>query len=45
MQTLVNWNPWWESGSVSPDLKGFRRPYTDELISLPKNGKSKSLPV
>lgn len=34
MQTLANWNPWWESGSVSPDLKGFHRPYTDELLGL-----------
>jgi len=34
IQNLANWNPWWESGSVSPELKGIRRSYTDELIVL-----------
>ncbi|MDZ7292718.1 MAG: ATP-binding protein [candidate division KSB1 bacterium] len=34
MQALADWNPWWETGIVPPDLKGIRRPYTDELIGL-----------
>jgi late competence protein required for DNA uptake (superfamily II DNA/RNA helicase) len=34
IQTLANWNPWWESGAVSPELKGVRRSYTDELLAL-----------
>jgi hypothetical protein len=34
IQTLANWNPWWEHGVVSPELKGVRRAYTDELIAL-----------
>ncbi len=34
IQTLANWNPWWESGAVSPELKGMRRSYTNELIAL-----------
>jgi len=34
IQTLANWNPWWESGAVAPELKGIRRSYTDELIAL-----------
>jgi predicted AAA+ superfamily ATPase len=34
VQTLADWNPWWENGVVPPDLKGIHRPYTEELIEI-----------
>jgi len=35
IQTLSDWNPWWETGEVPATLKGIRRlPYTDTLIGL-----------
>lgn len=34
IQTLANWNPWWESSAVAPELKGIHHPYAEELIAL-----------
>ena len=34
MKALADWNPWWATGNVADDLKGVKRPYTDELIHL-----------
>ncbi|MEA3360253.1 MAG: ATP-binding protein [Thermodesulfobacteriota bacterium] len=34
LRILSEWNRWWETGSVSPELTGKKRRYTHELSSL-----------
>jgi len=32
LQILADWNRWWETGEVLPELIGKRRQYTLELV-------------
>ncbi|MCK4389874.1 MAG: ATP-binding protein [Desulfobacterales bacterium] len=34
LRILSEWNLWWETGKVSPELAGKKRQYTAELVSL-----------